>query len=207
MNQKEHIIDQAMHMFVTQGIKTVRMDDIAQQLSVSKRTLYELFGDKEKLLFLTMNRYFEAYEIQQTELVKGAKNTIEALFMVLRDVMNNSEQMNRTVTTLRKFYPTLYEKLIVEGDEKRRRNIKENIEQGIKEGLFIRDINLDLAITTLYFTVSALIIRKELILPAKITEREAFMQLVSSFFRGIATTKGLEMIDLYLTRKELENKK
>ncbi|MEG0499137.1 MAG: TetR/AcrR family transcriptional regulator, partial [Alistipes sp.] len=81
---------------------------------------------------------------------------------VLRDVMNNSEQMNRTVTTLRKFYPTLYEKLIVEGDEKRRRNIKENIEQGITEGLFIRDINLDLAITTLYFTVSALIIRKEL---------------------------------------------
>lgn len=48
--QKERIIDQAMHMFVSQGIKSVRMDDIAQQLGVSKRTLYEMFGDKEGLL-------------------------------------------------------------------------------------------------------------------------------------------------------------
>ena len=45
MDQKERIIEQAMHMFVSQGIKSVRMDDIAQQLGVSKRTLYELFGD------------------------------------------------------------------------------------------------------------------------------------------------------------------
>ena len=49
MDQKERIIEQAMHMFVSQGIKSVRMDDIAQQLGVSKRTLYELFGDKEGL--------------------------------------------------------------------------------------------------------------------------------------------------------------
>ena len=51
MDQKERIIEQAMHMFVSQGIKSVRMDDIAQQLGVSKRTLYELFGDKEGLLY------------------------------------------------------------------------------------------------------------------------------------------------------------
>ena len=57
--QKERIIDQAMHMFVSQGIKSVRMDDIAQQLGVSKRTLYEMFGDKEGLLYLAMERYSE----------------------------------------------------------------------------------------------------------------------------------------------------
>ena len=48
--RKERIIDQAMQMFVAQGIKAVRMDDIARQLGVSKRTLYEEFGDKEQLL-------------------------------------------------------------------------------------------------------------------------------------------------------------
>ena len=47
MSQKERIIEQTMRMLVAQGIKAVRMDDIAHQLSVSKRTLYELFGDKE----------------------------------------------------------------------------------------------------------------------------------------------------------------
>lgn len=58
MDQKERIIEQAMQMFVTQGIKSVRMDDIAQQLGVSKRTLYELFGDKEGLLYLAMEAVF-----------------------------------------------------------------------------------------------------------------------------------------------------
>ena len=43
--QKGRIIDQAMQMFVSQGIKSVRMDDISQQLGVSKRTLYEMCGD------------------------------------------------------------------------------------------------------------------------------------------------------------------
>lgn len=57
--QKGRIIDQAMQMFVSQGIKSVRMDDIAQQLGVSKRTLYEMFGDKEGLLYLAMERYSE----------------------------------------------------------------------------------------------------------------------------------------------------
>ena len=50
MTPKERIVEQTMEMFVTQGIKSVRMDDIARQLSISKRTLYEMFGDKEELL-------------------------------------------------------------------------------------------------------------------------------------------------------------
>lgn len=60
MDQKERIVAQAMQMFVSQGIKAVRMDDIAQQLGVSKRTLYELFGDKESLLYLAMEHFSRA---------------------------------------------------------------------------------------------------------------------------------------------------
>lgn len=67
MDQKERIIEQAMQMFVTQGIKSVRMDDIAQQLGVSKRTLYELFGDKEGLLYLAMERFFESKRVERAE--------------------------------------------------------------------------------------------------------------------------------------------
>ena len=59
MTPKERIVEQTMEMFVTQGIKSVRMDDIAQRLGISKRTLYELFGDKEGLLYLAMVCYFE----------------------------------------------------------------------------------------------------------------------------------------------------
>ena len=51
MTAKEHIAQRALQMFSARGFKAVRMDDIAQQLGVSKRSLYELFGDKEGLLY------------------------------------------------------------------------------------------------------------------------------------------------------------
>lgn len=93
--QKERIIDQAMHMFVSQGIKSVRMDDIAQQLGVSKRTLYEMFGDKEGLLYLAMERYSERNRQRWNELTADARNVLEAMFMVLGEVMDNAEVSRR----------------------------------------------------------------------------------------------------------------
>ena len=53
-----------------------------------------------------------------------------------------------------------------------------------------------------YYTASAITVRKDLILPAGMTEREAFVQIISNFFRGISTTKGLLLVDDYLKRYE-----
>lgn len=136
--QKERIIDQAMHMFVSQGIKSVRMDDIAQQLGVSKRTLYEMFGDKEGLLYLAMERYSERNRQRWNELTADAHDVLEAMFMVLGEVMDNAE-----------------------------------------------------------------VSRRELMLPDGMSEREAFVQIISNFFRGISTAKGLQLIDDNLKRYRL----
>ena len=202
MDQKERIIEQAMHMFVSQGIKSVRMDDIAQQLGVSKRTLYELFGDKEGLLYLAMDRYFEKKRIERAAVCAHARNVLEAMFMVLGGVMDNAEVIQRLLNNLRKFYPAVHDKMTREGTAKSRRDLQEMLEKGIADGLFVDTINLDLAISVLYYTASAITVRKDLILPAGMTEREAFVQIISNFFRGISTTKGLLLVDDYLKRYE-----
>lgn len=201
--QKERIIDQAMQMFATQGIKSVRMDDIAQHLGVSKRTLYELFGDKEGPLYLAMERYFQRDRQRWTELTANARNVLEAMFMVLAQVMDKAEVSSRMMDNLKKFYPAVHDKLTREGMEKNRRSLRGMLDQGIVDGLFVDNINIDLAISVLYYTASALVARKELMLPAGMTEREAFVQIISNFFRGISTAKGLRMIDDNLKRYEL----
>lgn len=182
MDQKERIIEQAMHMFVSQGIKSVRMDDIAQQLGVSKRTLYELFGDKEGLLYLAMDRYFEKKRIERAAVCAHARNVLEAMFMVLGGVMDNAEVIQRLLNNLRKFYPAVHDKMTREGTAKSRRDLQEMLEKGIADGLFVDTINLDLAISVLYYTASAITVRKDLILPAGMTEREAFVQIHQQFF-------------------------
>lgn len=200
MIHRERIIEQAMRMFVAQGIKSVRMDDIAQQLGVSKRTLYELFGDKEGLLYLAMSCYFEQSRRRRFERSSGARNVVEGMFMTLSDVMEQAETTERMLDNLRKFHPAVHEKLMREGGERNRADLRGMLEEGIAQGLFIRSFNLDLAISVLYYTASALVARNGFVLPEGVTEREAFVQIVSNFFRGISTAEGLRRIDECLAR-------
>ncbi|WP_295935582.1 TetR/AcrR family transcriptional regulator [uncultured Alistipes sp.] len=206
-SQKERIIDQAMQMFVTQGIKSVRMDDIAQQLGESKRTLYEMFGDKEGLLYLAMERYTECNRQRWDELSSGAHNVLEALFMVLGEVMDKADLSSRLMDNLKKFHPAVHDKLMNVGMVKNRRSLRCMLEQGIADGLFIDYINIDLAISVLYYTASALMTHKDMMQPVDMTQREAFVQIISTFFRGISTTKGLQLIDENMKRYDLAKSK
>ena len=197
MTQKERIIAQAMRMFVSQGIKSVRMDDIAQQLGVSKRTLYEFFGDKESLLYLSMEYFFECKRLERREACAGARNVLEAMFRVLGCIMEDSEVIHRLLGNLRKFYPGVHERLLREGSAKSRCDLGNMLRQGISDGLFVETINIDLAISVLYYTASAITDRKDLLLPEGMSEREAFVQIVSNFFRGISTPEGARLVDDY----------
>ena len=51
MTQRVNIIKHVSQMILSLGVKSVRMDDVAGELGMSKRTLYEMFGDKEELLY------------------------------------------------------------------------------------------------------------------------------------------------------------
>ncbi len=200
MSQKERIVQQAMEMFVSQGIKAVRMDDIAQQLGVSKRTLYELFGDKEGLLYLAMQGYFERHRQQWAEMTRDEKNVLEALFRVLEHVMDESETTSRIVENLRKFYPSVHRKLMQESYSRNNSELRRMLEQGIADGLFLGDINVELAIAVFYHTATAFTVRSDFLLPEGLDRRSAFTQIVSTFFRGIATSRGGEVIAESLER-------
>ena len=204
MSQKERIIEQTMRMLVAQGIKAVRMDDIAHQLSVSKRTLYELFGDKESLLALATVCYSAQNRRNWENLSAQAPNVLERLFLVLNEVMEHSETTRRMLENLRKFYPAVYERLLHESTDRNRQDFRAMLTQGIADGLFIDNINIELAITVLYYTASAITMRRDMMLPKGISERSAFTQIVSTFFRGISTAEGLKIIDEFLKRQNDE---
>ena len=154
---KEKIVAQAMQIFLKQGIKAVRMDDIAQMMGISKRTLYELFGDKETLLFLAVESYFGECNERRARLSAGARDVLEAIFLELNELMAQSETANRIMSSLRKFHPAVHDRVLHEGAEKNRRNIREMLEKGIADGFFVADFNLDLAITMLYHTALVLV--------------------------------------------------
>lgn len=194
---KERIVGEAMRMFVEQGIKSVRMDDIAHSLGVSKRTLYELFDDKEELLYLAMHRYFSERQEQTAIAMDNASDVLKALFEALNQILDNTSASTRLVYNLKKFYPEVNRRLMSEGNEKNIVVFRNMLEKGVQQGLFITDFNFDLAISTLFHAASGLIHSREIIMPAGMNERDAFVQIIGTFFRGISTRKGLELVDEY----------
>ena len=98
---KEHIVLAAAKSFAQKGVKTVRMDDIATGLSISKRTLYELFHDKEDLLLDVMKLHREEMQEYMTQVASKAENVLEVLLKFFQRSAQDFQNTNRKFVSIR----------------------------------------------------------------------------------------------------------
>lgn len=195
MSQKEHIIREATAMFFSEGIKSVRMDDIANRLGVSKRTLYEMFGDKKALLVDCIRYYADEKHRAMMNDAERAANVMEEIFAMLSH-MKRDEMGAAFVGNIRKFHPDIYRRMEEEAHEFSYSQLDKMFDRGMTEGLFIADMNKKLALMTLVYTMGALFENKyEFSRFAGISGREAFDYVIVNFFRGLSTEKGIKLID------------
>jgi len=188
---RQRILDTAMQAFVAQGIKAVRMDDIAQKLGISKRTLYEIYENKEVLLFEGLKK---AYAIDERKLMRVAaesKNVMDIIFYAFRRKIEALRSINPA------FYSDLerYPQLLAFLDEERRRNQRQILgffSRGVAEGIFRSDIDYELGIK-MFESIP------EYIMSNQIYRQYSIEQLFRNFtfimLRGICTKRGAEMLE------------
>lgn len=201
MSKREVVIKRAAEMIAELGVKSLRVDDVAHDLAISKRTLYEMFGDKEELLYHSVKYLFhtEAKDIQSV--VADSQSGIPALFEIFDAMMARGAVRKRILENLAKFYPELYERIMTENRDYGLAMLREKLTRLVEEGLISEIVNIDLSITMFYYTSMGLMRRHgRLVLPNGVTEQDAFRYTIVNFFRGIATLKGVEQIDDYITR-------
>ncbi len=206
MAQRETIIEQAAKMFAEQGIKSIRMDDIASSLGVSKRTLYEMFEDKEELLYLSI-RYMQARRMAKVE-QKLRENTesLAQLFDCFALMTENRESHRRISNNLHKFYPATFERVRKEAEAESGKILYSLIKHYIDCGLIVSTVDIRLSVTILYYTTTTIVTSADnMTLPDGVTVNDALAYTIINFFRGIATIKGVQQIDDYL--ESIRNKK
>ena len=200
MTKREVVIKRAAEMIAELGVKSLRVDDLAHDLGISKRTLYEIFGDKEELLYHSVKYLLqgEANEVQAA--VEASQSGIPALFEIFDAMMARSAVRKRIMENLAKFYPELYERIMTENRDYGLAMLRDKLTRLVEEGLISEMVNIDLSITMFYYTSMGLMRRHgRLVLPNGVTEQDAFRYTIVNFFRGIATLKGVEQIDAYIT--------
>lgn len=199
MNQRDKIVARAAKLFEASGIKSIRMDDIAQDLSISKRTLYEMFANKEELLYDSFRHLRERDDAELEKKLDIERDGIPSLFKIFEHMFKISESRQRMYGNLRKFYPELFETLRREQRNKGLARLHAITHQLLDMGLIDPKVNIDLAITMFYYTSNGVFLQQQtLVLPEGVTMRQAIEYMFVNFFRGIATLKGVEQIDRYM---------
>ena len=191
LHLKGQIPDVAMQLFTERGINAVRMDDVAQAMSISKRTIYELYGTKEELLFEVMVKHFKQ-RLDNMELVLGhCTNVMEILLEVYRMKVRDFKNTNPLFFSEIVRYPKV-QQFLVEQNDAMRGNSMEFIQRGVDEGYFRDDLNYKMAVLQ-FDAMGEYVMQKELYRQYSI--EEIFRNLVFVSLRGLCTDKGIKAID------------
>lgn len=191
---KDKILDSAIALFHERGVKAVKMDDIANCLSISKRTLYEIYDNKEDLLFECVKTSFEHSEKELHESVENADNVMDILLRIYRLKMNLLRKTHPSFYCELEKYPKILE-YFEKQDGRRRAQQMDFIKRGIREGYFRNDVNYDL-ILDLFDVSNRYIISNYNSL--NYSMEQLSYNLVFVFLRGFCTLRGVEILDKFL---------
>ena len=195
MDIRDRIIEGAAELFKTYGIKSVTMDSLANQLGMSKRTIYEVFSDKDELLMGVLTKLAQKQKEQVKKVLEESENSIVAIFRMLEINREYFQDMSPSFQAdLKKYYN---HDMITKSDTSEMpdyRNHQQVVENGIKEKLFRKDINPDLVNRCLY-NLGRSIIDNDLYPYELFSRRDVIKNIFINYLRGISTSKGLDLIN------------
>ena len=204
MTQREKIVDHVSQMILSLGVKSVRMDDVSNSLGMSKRTLYEMFGDKEELLSESIIYLMDRRQQNLSKQVQGCNNMLEVLLISIRILTNDghmNEAVKRLTANLKKFYPSVYEKVQRVHTEKGLAGLQYALDKCLAEGYLDPTVDVELMAQLFFSSMGMFMTDSNVVLPEGVSRDEAFGAMVVNFLRGLSTVKGLQVIDELLARE------
>ena len=192
---KEKILHKASEMFLNLGFKSVTMDDIASSLGMSKKTIYSHFPTKLKLVQATTFYVMDNVNTAICKICSGNLNPIDEVFTI-KSVINNQLKNEKSSPhyQLQKYYPTIFKQLKDKQFESVNECVVENLNRGIKEGYYRKEIQIDL-ITRFYFSGNMSLTNNELFPLTTYSMSNLKDAFLEYHIRAIATEKGLKTLN------------
>ena len=176
MTQKEKVVAHVAGMVQSLGVKSVRMDDVAQSLGMSKRTLYEMFGDKEELLFESIKYITEARPREILAEIEPCENSLELLFKCAHAMLTGgavSDIEKHLSMNLKKFYPEISDKVHRYHTEVAISALQNILKQACEEGYIEPNIDIELMIRLLFSIMTTAVYENSFAIPEEVTREEA----------------------------------
>ena len=197
MEPKERIALKSEELFMQYGIRSVSMDDIANNLGMSKKTLYQYFADKDELVEAVVERHINMVEGDCINCQRQATDAIHEIFLTMKHIMEEFKNMNPMLLyDLEKFHFKAYQRFKDYKDKFLLEVIQKNIEWGIKDGLYRPDLNID--VLSKYRIESIMIpFNVAVFPPGKYNLAMTSEIMIDNFTYGLASIKGHKLIQKY----------
>lgn len=194
---KERILKGAQELFMKYGVRSVSMDDVARHLSVSKKTLYQYFADKDEIVTMVAEFHLRHEQVQYEELRAMAENAIDELVKISTCIKKDLQKMNASLLfDLQKYHPKAWSAWLNHKQVYMGQSIIRNLKQGIAEGFFRSEINTDILAIARLECIQ--ITFDDRVFPTdRFSLAEVNLQLFDHFVYGLLTDKGRKVYEKY----------
>ena len=196
MEIKQRILQQATDMFFKNGVRSITMDEIADPLGISKRTLYEIFQNKEELIRECIEyKYQENKTLREKLLAENSDNLLEVIYQHFRLVLITLNTIHPSFfTDMKKYYSSLWREHIKNKQDENIQFTKTIIEKGIEQGVFYAKADPLILSTMAHSSMQSLGL-DDIFPETRFAKAEVVRQAMMNFIRGMATQEGLKIID------------
>jgi len=138
------IIELAASKFTQLGIRNVSIDDICNELHISKKTFYKYFSQKEDLIIAVLSNFGEQKSKKFIKIYEN-NNSIDALVQIIMELKKTEDNKPHVfVHDLKKYYPEIYLKFREKQMLLIREDFESNLKKGIDEGYYREDIDVEM---------------------------------------------------------------
>lgn len=197
MELKQHILKKSYELFMRYGIKSVTMDDIARELGMSKKTLYQYVDNKSDLIEQIFHQHTEEEKTAIEQIRRSSADAVDEILKIARYVVEQLRELSSTtVYDLQKYYPNTWKQMEALHQRHVYAIIKENLERGIRQGAYRSNLNPDI-IAKLYVGKTSLVADEEMFPLREYDIRVLFWEYINYHIHGIASGEGRHLLEKY----------
>lgn len=196
MDEKlNQILKASFELFAKYGIRSVSMDDICKDMGISKKTLYQFVSSKEDLLGKMLDTERKGQLRVMRSIEKENHNAIDSLLEVSKVLSQKLAKISPNMAfDLFKYYPEIFKKHSQTKRKLLTARIVSNLNSGIKDGLYRKDLDVDL-ISQLYIKKIEDILDPEFWLKEQYSFEKIFVTMFENHIRGISNQQGIEYLE------------
>ena len=194
MEVRERIVIESGLLFGKYGIKSMTMDSLAEEMGISKRTIYERFKDKDNLLREVIIYYKNQSSNEAHRLIDQSDSAIEALFRIIKMTVSQMQRMSPAFfNDFKKYHQKVFKEFSEPGEMRDYSMTRKLLETGIEQEVFRDDFDIDIVNHAIH-ALFDLFGHDSTMIDAGFQHKDMFDHILIPFFRGISTKKGRKLL-------------